>query len=570
MQTVRKYYSARDKHYLIFLLGAALLLRLWGIGYGLPATYNSTEYFIAKQALSLGARQTLEPLYFIYPTLYLYLIAGFYGLFYFAGHLMNYFPAPSDFAMQFFADPSLFYLLGRMLNAVLIIIAVLVFYRLLRRWVDEKTALILALLLLMSSNIHNFTFWMVPDAAVISGTVLVLYFISEAAHRPLSWGRLITGSLICGLTISAKYTAGFLSIGWLAAIVLSETNARIKLNKGLSAGFLIITGFLIGSPYWIITPGSFLEGLQTIWSQSEFSYNLTTGLPFLWEIREIIFSEWLLGLLLMGTMLAGIFKADRKSVPLLLIIIPTFLLVGSREKKGLDYLLVIFPALLLLMAVFLNRIREKPAYRRYADWLLIAALIIQTPRIFYTNLLRTQTDTRQLTTRWIIDHYSPGTVICYDHYYYDLNLIDVNRFAEYGAGSRYLSPGIREKLKQLKNQPNYYRFILPLLNLQNPRVPPSFETVVKQDPYLYESLRHPHKTLAEIKKEGARLLILNQETYQKFMNNPPPPVSNPFRRQFLQQRRFYRNVFSSLEPVKTFEPDFLKPGPRIIVYEFKE
>ncbi|MEJ2635717.1 MAG: glycosyltransferase family 39 protein [Calditrichia bacterium] len=560
-----------DRRNIVFLILVGVLIRFWGITYGLPSVYNSTEYFIAKNALSLGARHTLEPLNFIYPTFYSYLIAAVYGIYFIFGKIVGWFPGSADFALQFFSDPSSFYLLGRSLSAIAIIISLVVFYRNVRFLLAPGLSLLLTLLLLSSFNIHNFTFWMVPDAFLILGSAVVLYYMTKACYHPLSRIEILLASLVCGFTISTKYNAGFLAFGWLLSLLIfAEQKGEGRKFRIATAALFVGIGFIIGSPYWILSFSKFAEGFRTIWSQSVYGYNFQTGLPYLWEIKTLITSEWLLGLLFIVLLASLLLRPGRFALPIAMIVLPTFLIVGSWEKKGLDYMLIIFPALLVLSAYWISRISMHLKNPKILYALLLPVLLINVPRIVYTDFLHTRTDTRELAGRWIMEHLPPNSAIVYDHYHYDINLIDVNRFMEYGAGSRYLSPAVRKKLKSLQDAPYNYNFISVQKSLNENDLPDTLKSVLDGDPFIRENLTHPHKSLQELINDGARILILNSDTYLKFLNNPAPALNNPLREDFLSRQRFYREIFRTQKPAKVFFPAWNRPGPIIQLFELKE
>ncbi|GAB4371589.1 MAG: hypothetical protein Kow0042_14400 [Calditrichia bacterium] len=560
-----------DYRNLVILLGIVLLVRFWGITYGLPSVYNSTEYFIAKHALSFGARKTLEPLFFVYPTFFSYLIATVFAAYFIIGKIVGIFPTAADFAFQFLADPSSFYLIGRTVSAAALILACLIFYRTCRFFGSPLYSLVVALLMVFSFNLHFFGFWMTPDALLILGTTLTLYVFVRAYFRGLTLRGLLLGSIICGLTISTKYNAGFLAMGWLAAVGMlpgSTFKVRIR-NMGL-AGLLILLGFLIGTPYWLFKFSRFWEGFRTIWSQSLYAYNVETGVPYLWEIQKLITSEWLLGIMLLVLMLTLFLRMTRFTLPVAAIILPTFLLVGSWEKKGLDYLLVIFPPLFILLAYRIYQMGEVLRKFKWGLGVLFLALALNIPRVLYQNYLHTCRDTRAEAGRWVMENVSPGSPICYDHYHYDIDLIDVNRYLEYGAGSRFLSPAVREKVEKLQRAPNNYPLISSQKNLDSPSVPPQLARQMKDDPFLWEKLTHPHKTLKELLAEGIQVLIVNSESYEKYLENPPPSPSNPLRSDFLTRRNFYEHLFSAFNPVVVFQPGWSRPGPVIQIFDFRK
>ena len=557
-----------DRRNLYLLIFLGIIIRFWGITYGLPSVYNSTEYFIAKHALSFGARHTLEPLFFIYPTLYTYLIAILFAGYFVFGLVFGLFGSSADFAFRFIANPAPFYLLGRSLNAVAMIVAVIVFYRMIRFFLPKKYSFPVALLFLFSTNLNFFTFWMVPDAFLILGTTLVLYYLVKSHFQKLTFREIVVGSLLCGLTVSTKYNAGFLALGWLAAIWFAgEETAATRMKRLALVVLFTGAGFLSGTPYWLLSFAKFLEGFRTIWSQSHYAYNLETGLPYLWELKTLLTSEGLLGIVFILLLFSPFVRFNRFSLSLSLIVLPTFLVVGSWEKKGLDYLLVIFPALLLLLAYWVEQFRQRGLKEIWLFALIILLLAGNVPRVLYSDYLHTRKDTRALAGEWIRKNYPAATNICYDHYHYDIDLIDVQRYTEYGAGSKLLSEGIKNRIEQLKNSPNNFHFIPAEKQLLQPSVPDSLLARVKSDPFLWEKFTHPHKTLTELQREGVRVLILNSDTYLKFLHNKPPGRENPLRDLFLAQAQFYHRIFEQIRPVRVFQPDRKTPGPIIQIFD---
>jgi len=568
---ISKYLKDKNVVYPMVLVLVALFLRFWGITYGLPSVYNSTEYFIAKQALSFGARHTLEPLYFVYPSFYSYIIAVLFGVYFLIGHLTGIFPTTADFAIQFFVNPSTFYLIGRISSAIFFIIALLIFYRISRFYLNAESGFFFSLLFLFSINMQAFTFWMVPDSLLLLGMAIVLYYLVKLEKKKLSYPELVFASMVCGLTISTKYNAGFLGFGWIVAVwFFSAQNFHLKIKNIIFSSIGIIVGFILGSPYWVIKFSKFNEGLGMVVSQSKYAFNFETGAPYLWEIQKLISSEWLLGLLFIFLLFTLFLYYKKEIFPLTAMIIPTFLLVGSWQKKGLDYLLIIFPALLVVFLILINKYRQKFSIDNWLIYLLAPILILNGSRLIFHDFQKTREDTREMAGKWIVQNYQPGTRICYDHYHYDIDLIDINRFLDYGEGSRYLNEIIRNKLEKFKYGSNDYAFISAQKILNEIDLPDSMFTIMQADTFLRQTFFHPHKTLDELKEDGVKLLILNSDTYLKFMNNSPPDPSNPIRADFLFRKHFYQTVLDDLSPIKSFKPDYLHLGPDIKIYNLGE
>jgi hypothetical protein len=559
-----------DRRNIIIIVFIGLIVRFLAIDYGLPSTYNSTEYFIAKNALSFGARQSLAPLNFIYPTLYTYFITVFFALYFLVGKLFTWFPTVPDFAVQFLVNPSSFYLLGRSLSALLIICSAVILYKVCRFMLNPVLSLSISLGMFFSFNIFYFTFWMVPDGLLVCGTTITLYFIVKNNHHILSIWELLISSIICGLTISTKYNAGFLAAGWIGAVFLTQgLDLSHRWGRILISLFFVMIGFFMGSPYWILAFSKFVAGFRMILTQAQYAYNVEAGLPYIWEVKELIMSEWLLGLIFLSILMYMIYSFDRFTLPLILVVFPTFILVGWWTKKGLDYILVIFPVLLVMLAYIFSKISGKRKECIVFSVIIFFALFMNIIRILYTDFLFRQKDTRQLTGIWIKENIPSGTAICYDHYHYDIDLIDFDRYIYYGEGSKYLNNSIKEKLIELQNSMPHYRFISSQIRKGIPNIPDSLFQIVSGDSFLWQIYTNPHKSLSQITSEGTKILILNSFTYDKYLQNKPPGPDNPLRYDFLTRRKFYEEIFSRLIPVITLEPSWNRAGPAIKIYNLQ-
>jgi hypothetical protein len=151
-----------------------------------------------------------------------------------------------------------------------------------------------------------------------------------------------------------------------------------------------------------------------------------------------------------------------------------------------------------------------------------------------------------------------------------LDLIDISRFTISGAGNIYLSNEIKEKLITFQKKSNNYRFISPRKKIDISKINNSFLLEKKISPYLREQYINPYKSFKEIINEKVELLILNSDTYLKYLNNPVPAQDNPMREIFLNRKNFYSTIFKSLPPVIEINPKFNHPGPILKLYKLRE
>ena len=98
------------RRWLLLIILFALVFRLWNIDY--PDWKTADEQNMIDRALLLG-HQGLNPGWFIYPSLFSYMLFALDGIFYIVGRLLGSFTSPEDFAFFYFAHPLALHLVGR-------------------------------------------------------------------------------------------------------------------------------------------------------------------------------------------------------------------------------------------------------------------------------------------------------------------------------------------------------------------------------------------------------------------------------------------------------------------------
>jgi len=165
----------------IILLGA--FLRFSGIFEGLPAVYNSTEQFLAKYTLKMAANRTLDPGFYIYPSLYQYFLLVLYGIYYVAGLVLGIFRDSYDFAVHYLINPSGLFLAGRILNVCLSIISIWMMYNLAKKKFSEQLALLAASFMSFSYYLIVFSRYAIQESFLIFFTVLAFDRFWESLHN---------------------------------------------------------------------------------------------------------------------------------------------------------------------------------------------------------------------------------------------------------------------------------------------------------------------------------------------------------------------------------------------------
>jgi 4-amino-4-deoxy-L-arabinose transferase-like glycosyltransferase len=552
----------KNNTFIWILLLIAFLLRIPGIFDGLPAAYNSTEYFLAKTALGMGARQSLDPQVYVYPTLYSYFLLFLYVMIYVVGILIGVFSNTVDFAVRFLIDPSVFYLTGRMTSVLLSVLTVFILYSQTRKIFNEITARFAAITAGLSYYFVFYSRFAVADSLLILFSTLATLFILQAYFQPVirnyNWAGLFTG-----LAIGTKYNAGFLVLGVFMILILQRIEKRQQhfWKNSLILAASLLAGFFIFNPLWLWQFSDFLGGYRLISAQMQTAVSLYQGKNYLWEMSQIVQHELLVGVgFFIGTIVAVV-KRKPAHLILLLPLLLTLIYVGSWQKKGVDYLLPVFPAWILLFSLWLESVWIRFANRPALKYILLFLIFI--PSVFmdlYQNILALNQDTREQATVWIMKNVGKDQKICYENYTFDLGLFDVQRYTEYGAGSAQLPEAIKIRVldyayhpRGISNVPNQIKLDTGAVDMENP--------------YDAEISEYGRKSLQQLQTEGVGYFISNSWHYGPYLKTDIGQFSPVMQKKIAEVRQFYRDVETIGQSVITFNPDCWHPGPVITVYD---
>jgi hypothetical protein len=531
---------------------------------GLPAVYNSTEHYLAKIALGMGAGKTIDPGIYIYPTFYTYFLLFLFGFLYLLGSSFGFFETSYDFAVQFLIDPSVFYILTRAINVGISLATIYLLYKTLKTLFSDNVARIGAGLMAISYYMIRFSDFATADTVLIFFSTLTILYMYKLEHSENLKNYFFAG-IFAGLAIGSKYNAGFLVAGLLLAVFLKWRTQNIPIGPalGLSSGGVVL-GFIITNPLWLVFPKRFYQGWQIISAQMYSAVSSERGDPFLWEILKLIQDEMLIGFLFIVATFYFFFRGENKHYPGLVVIVLTFIFVGTWTKKGIDYLFAAFPAWIILSSIFIDQISQKYIRTISVKYLLI--LIIILPSIIgalYQSILYINQDTREQTTNWLIRNIDYDQKVCYDNSHIDFGVFDIQRYLSYGASIDQLPDPVKQKLQSYSTDPRQINFV-PIL------VSNASCTLKTDNPYETESVRYRRRALTELIELNTTILISNSWFYNSYatvkMREYPLGVQIGIR----EVQDFYQQIFQNFQPIKQFKPGFWTPGPEISIYNLNQ
>lgn len=199
---------------LLALLGAAFVLRVWGIWFGLPHVFHNDEGFEIVRALQLGAGE--YDFGRIGKGGYFYLLFVEYSVLFAVLFLSGAVASAAEFGEYYIRDPSAFYLIGRATTAVIGTLTVYLVYRL-GRLAWSPAAGLFAATLLAFNVLHAYLSHLTTvDVPMTFLSVAALYFavrmVTGGSARDYWWA-----ALMAALATSTKIPAVLVLVPLLVA-----------------------------------------------------------------------------------------------------------------------------------------------------------------------------------------------------------------------------------------------------------------------------------------------------------------------------------------------------------------
>jgi hypothetical protein len=412
--------SAAGRRWVLAVLAGGLLLRLWNIDY--PAWKFSDEQNVIDRALLLGAHGP-NPGWFIYPSLFFYVLFPFDAALYVVGRLSGAFASTADFAAFYFAHPLVLHLVGRSVALILGMGCLAVCYRVGRDFWGHGVGLAAAGLLAVSP-VYVFAARLAkPDILM----ALFVLFACWAILRYLDAGRpalLVAAGLAIGLAASAKYPAALAGIFLLVAPWVRQRDRRTVLLVIVAVAAAGV-GFLVGTPFAALDWRLFWSDFVRIAGAMErthygmelrlgYAYYVLEVLPYAfgWPAAVLALAGWTRWLVWGGArerLLAGFSGA-------------LYGWMGYSRIAGDLYILPVYPILALAAADLVRaataglRVARPGLSRWVVGALAVVCLLPPLTASVKDTLLLSARETRELAGAWLVGHLPPGTRILSEPY----------------------------------------------------------------------------------------------------------------------------------------------------------
>jgi len=395
---------------------AAALLRFWALTQGIGFNPGPDEPEVMDRAVRMIKTGDLNPHFFDYPGLYMYVEAAVAVVRFMAGAMQGKWAGLAQ------APTEDFYLWARAVTALLGTATVWVVYRAGLRWGPQTALLAAVLIAVMPLHVRE-SHYVLTDVPT-TFAVMVAFLLSLRAHERETIGAFVAAGAAAGLAGALKYN-GVLAVAMpLIACALTPRLRGSRLACSIWIVAAMVAAFLAGAPYTFLDLPTFLNQFARLSSEYRMPPAVTepVWLIYLKHLRNAL--QWPGSLMVIAGFGVGVWRIAREADRLRWVIAIVFPLLYFRFVSHQNiifarYLLPIVPFLSLLAAAavvafvaWMRRARV-PLRVRHAVTIALTVIAIAPPAYSAINYdaAASKTWTQRLTYDWIRRELPRGTSI---------------------------------------------------------------------------------------------------------------------------------------------------------------
>jgi 4-amino-4-deoxy-L-arabinose transferase-like glycosyltransferase len=407
---------------LLGILVLALVVRVWGISFGLPYDFTADEIHEIVRALKLGAGE------YSWTAgkggLYYFLFVE-YGFLFVAWWLMGRVEGPTEFALLYIQDPTAFYLAGRLTVALMGVLTCLVVYSIGRRIYDWRVGLGAAFI---GATAYYHAMWShyinVDTGMTLAMWASILAYIIYENDGRLRW--LIAAGILAGGAVAFKLP-GLVTLPVLLLAIAFPwrgKGSRAVFREAVTVTFSMFLTITVISPENIKAMGSLAYHFSNLFMNAAWAEASTVS------IREDIYAVTILregsyfrilsqpynialSLAVLVGAAIGCWRRNRWDIIWTVFIGLFFGVMVLADRPGIErYLFPILPAFWLLGARAVFMLAGERASLLVAGFALIVAWPLFA--LVKQNHTWTRPDTRVMAKEWIEANIPSGSKILMD------------------------------------------------------------------------------------------------------------------------------------------------------------
>lgn len=342
---------------LVLILVLGLFLRLWRLDFGqeLPYLAHTDELTQYNPAIRMITTGDLNPHFFNYPSLTIYIDAAVLYAGYWVGRLFGAFESLEDLqpirraqmAVGVVGTPQML-LLGRATTAVVGTATIGLVFLLARCLVERAWAALLAALLLAISMPHiRLSHYMTVDviATFFAVACVTTCTLTLARKDP----RFLWLAAVCGgLAASGKYNYAVLAVPVGLVCFLDPTvGLDRKVVRLFGSGGLFVLAFLVTSPFVLLDVEQASEGIMREIRHYSTGHLGVTGSSFLWYLEYLWRANPSYLILGVPGLVVAVVQRKRAGIPLVLVVAIYYYVIG---RQAVHFDRNVLPVLVLLVA----------------------------------------------------------------------------------------------------------------------------------------------------------------------------------------------------------------------------
>ena len=440
---------------LIFLL--ALGIRLWGVNYDLPYIFHPDEPWPLRMGYQMLTTGDMNPHFFDWPSLSIYLnyfVQAIYSKI--TGGIPSVSPVlQMGMGITYTSTPELV-LIGRLVSVVFGVgtVAIVTFAGKNLKLGVEVGLLAGLMMAVVQTGVELSRFITADVYATFFVSVVLLasiYIFQEGK----TWAYILAGVAL-GLAVSSKYNTALIAIVPLAAHFMRNSwkgfqDFRLYLTIILGA-----FGFLIGTPYAILSFKEFLDGFLSVGTHYASGHAGMEGntlkfyLTYMWQTGGVIY------ILALLEIFRGLITRNKRIVLVAAFPVVYFVFISSFFVRNGRTFYPITPFAFLLAASFLLFLWQKKKEIRPHSWrtalavgtilLAIGSFTFPIVKTTQATLKLTEVSSRETSRVWINENLPAGSKIAFESYapFIDpeiYSLVRVDKMIDYEA-EWYLENGV--------------------------------------------------------------------------------------------------------------------------------
>jgi 4-amino-4-deoxy-L-arabinose transferase-like glycosyltransferase len=400
--------ALRTRHWLIAIVVAGAVLRIFAIWFGLPYLFARPDEEAATGIAAQIRRGYLNPHFFHWPSLTFYLFAVVFWLY---RAVLRLFTAHTVSTAEYFV-------IGRAVVAAAGTFTLILIFKIGRRVGGEVIGLIAAALLAVSIlHVRDSHFAMTDVLAtcfVTASLALLLRAIDERAHySAVQW--FAAAGLVGGLAASTKYNAGAVAAAMVAGQVLLVARERHlrALLPSVVYGALFFIGFLIATPYAVLDFPKFKEDLLFDFTHLSGGHGVNLGRGWGYHLKRSL--PYGLGPVTFVAMIVGLVPFvrhhTRHAVVLGAFVVLLYASIGSGYTVFFRYILPVVPIACVVAAVGIRATATWLGARVALPLLLSVTVGIGLVNCIWFDVVLARTDSRVLAGDWLRPRLTPSDTL---------------------------------------------------------------------------------------------------------------------------------------------------------------